>query len=47
MSAVSPPLASGSAQEALFEEDRLGKAYDVRLMARLWPFVSPIGPRCC
>jgi len=32
---------SGSAQEALFEEDQLGKAYDLRLMLRLWGFVSP------
>ena len=45
MSAVSSSPASGSAQEALFEEDQLGKAYDARLMARLWPFVSPYWPQ--
>jgi ABC-type multidrug transport system fused ATPase/permease subunit len=28
-------------REALFEEESLGKAYDGRLLARLWPFVAP------
>ena len=41
MSADASFRSSGSAQEALFEEDQLGKAYDLRLMLRLWGFVSP------
>ena len=41
MSADASFRSSGSAQEALFEEDQLGKAYDLRLMLRLWDFVSP------
>ena len=27
--------------EALHEEEALGKAYDMRLLARLWTFVRP------
>ena len=30
--------------DALQEEAELGKAYDARLMARLWPYVRPYGP---
>jgi len=45
VSAATSSVASGSAQEALFEEDQLGKAYDARMMARLWPFVSPYWPQ--
>jgi ATP-binding cassette subfamily B protein len=30
-----------SALEAMHEEEALGKAYDGRLLARLWPFVRP------
>ena len=36
MSAAGP-----AAREALFEEEALGKAYDTRLLRRLWPFVRP------
>jgi len=32
---------SDAAREALFEEEALGKAYDARLLRRLWPFVAP------
>ncbi len=32
---------SASAQEAMHEEEALGKAYDARLMARLWRYVAP------
>ncbi len=28
-----------SALDAMHEEEELGKAYDARLMARLWPYV--------
>ena len=45
-----PPAAQGQqasrARErlkAFHEEDALGKAYDTRLMKRLWPFVKPHG----
>jgi ABC-type multidrug transport system fused ATPase/permease subunit len=31
----------GRSREALFEEEALGKAYDARLLRRLWPFVAP------
>jgi ATP-binding cassette subfamily B multidrug efflux pump len=30
-----------STGEAMHEEEALGKAYDVRLMLRLWPYVAP------
>ena len=33
--------APGPARAALFEEEALGKAYDLRLLRRLWPFVQP------
>jgi ATP-binding cassette, subfamily B, multidrug efflux pump len=32
---------SGDAQSGMPQEQVLGKAYDARLMARLWPFVRP------
>jgi ABC-type multidrug transport system fused ATPase/permease subunit len=32
---------SAAAREALFEEEALGKAYDTRLLRRLWPFIAP------
>jgi ABC-type multidrug transport system fused ATPase/permease subunit len=35
------PGQSDAAREALFEEEALGKAYDTRLLRRLWPFVAP------
>ncbi|CAG0986898.1 putative ABC transporter ATP-binding protein [Myxococcaceae bacterium] len=38
MSAAPPPVA---AQDALHEEDALGKAYDSRLLRRLWRYVAP------
>ena len=40
MSAAARP-AGGAAREALFEEETLGKAYDVRLLRRLLPYVAP------
>jgi hypothetical protein len=39
-----PPAARGQSEatrEALFEEEALGKAYDARLLTRLWPYVWP------
>ena len=33
--------APARSREALFEEESLGKAYDARLLVRLWPFVAP------
>lgn len=33
--------AAGSPQDALHEEEVLGRAYDARLMARLWRWVAP------
>jgi ATP-binding cassette subfamily B protein len=47
MSAPSPASSSGSAGlgtaalEAMHEEEALGKAYDARLLRRLWPYVRP------
>jgi ABC-type multidrug transport system fused ATPase/permease subunit len=44
VSAASAPGASGASgasRQALFEEEALGKAYDARLLRRLWPFVAP------
>jgi ABC-type multidrug transport system fused ATPase/permease subunit len=40
---VSAPArpAGGAARDALFEEEALGKAYDVRLLRRLLPYVAP------
>lgn len=40
---MSAPSASQSQQtrEGLFEEEALGKAYDARLLQRLWPYVLP------
>jgi ABC-type multidrug transport system fused ATPase/permease subunit len=35
------PAARSAAAEAMHEEEALGRAYDARLMARLWRFVSP------
>ncbi len=35
------PAARSAAAEAMHEEEALGKAYDARLLARLWRFVSP------
>ena len=35
------PAARSAAAEAMHEEEALGRAYDARLMARLWHFVSP------
>jgi ABC-type multidrug transport system fused ATPase/permease subunit len=35
------PAARSAATEAMHEEEALGRAYDARLMARLWHFVSP------
>ena len=40
MSARGPSPRSAAA-EAMHEEEALGKAYDARLLARLWRFVSP------
>ena len=34
-------LRRSSAHEAMHEEEALGKAYDARLLARLWHFVAP------
>ena len=44
-----------AALRAFHEESALGKAYDSRLLKRLWPFVKPLGsspnswppPRTC
>jgi len=41
VSAAARAPTAGSAREALFEEETLGKAYDARLLRRLWPFVAP------
>jgi ABC-type multidrug transport system fused ATPase/permease subunit len=35
------PATRSAAAEAMHEEEALGKAYDARLLARLWRFVSP------
>jgi len=40
VSATAAPLRSGS-QAAVFEEEALGRAYDLRLLSRLWPFIAP------
>jgi ABC-type multidrug transport system fused ATPase/permease subunit len=39
--AASGPAPRSPARDALFEEEALGKAYDARLLRRLWPFVAP------
>ena len=42
MSAVTTrPAESPGAREGLFEDEALGRAYDARLMARLWHYVAP------
>ncbi len=42
MSAGGPLASAGAAtREELFEEEALGKAYDTRLMRRLWRYVAP------
>ena len=33
--------AENAALEAMQEEETLGKAYDARLLARLWPYLRP------
>jgi ABC-type multidrug transport system fused ATPase/permease subunit len=38
---VSAPGPGGASREALMEEEALGRAYDMRLMRRLWVYVSP------
>ena len=38
---MSEPAAKGSAAEAMHEEEALGKAYDSRLLLRLWHYVWP------
>jgi len=43
-SSISPPRAPARAEQALkkfHEEGVMGKAYDTRLLRRLWPFVRP------
>ncbi len=40
MSAQAAAVRSGS-QAAVFEEEALGRAYDLRLLSRLWPFIAP------
>jgi ABC-type multidrug transport system fused ATPase/permease subunit len=39
--AATPGGPGPRSREALFEEETLGKAYDSRLLRRLWPFVAP------
>ena len=41
MSATARPATGGAARQTLFEEETLGKAYDLRLLRRLMPFVMP------
>jgi ATP-binding cassette subfamily B protein len=36
---------SDEAREGLFEEEALGKAYDAKLLRRLWPYVRPYWPQ--
>lgn len=38
---MSAPPTTAAAQDSLHEEEALGKAYDGRLLARLWGYVSP------
>ncbi len=38
---MSAPPGPSAALAALHEEEALGKAYDARLVARLWPYVAP------
>jgi ABC-type multidrug transport system fused ATPase/permease subunit len=38
---ASTPRGPAGPREALFEEETLGRAYDARLLRRLWPFVAP------
>jgi ABC-type multidrug transport system fused ATPase/permease subunit len=41
VSAASRKGGAPSAPDSLFEEEALGKAYDLRLLARLWGYVAP------
>jgi len=41
VSAAKARGSASSAPESLFEEEALGKAYDLRLLARLWGYVAP------
>jgi ABC-type multidrug transport system fused ATPase/permease subunit len=41
MSASEPGGTGAASREALFEEEALGRAYDTRLMRRLWTYVAP------
>jgi len=41
VSATARPATGGAARQTLFEEETLGKAYDLRLLRRLMPFVMP------
>lgn len=46
MSGTAPAAARISgARQAMHEEEALGKAYDLRLLRRLWPFVRPYWPQ--
>ena len=45
MSAPARNGQSSETQEGLFEEEALGKAYDARLLRRLWPYVRPYWPQ--
>jgi ATP-binding cassette subfamily B protein len=38
-------LRRSSPGEAMHEEEALGKAYDLRLAARLWPYIKPYWPQ--
>jgi len=38
---MSAPGPGGASREALMEEEALGRAYDTRLMRRLWVYVAP------
>ena len=40
-SAPGPSGLGNAALEAMHEEEALGKAYDARLLRRLWPYVRP------
>ena len=39
-----PESLSAGAREAMHEEEALGRAYDVRLLRRLWRYVAPYKP---
>jgi ATP-binding cassette subfamily B multidrug efflux pump len=36
-----PDALSASAREAMHEEEDLGKAYDARILRKLWPYIAP------